>query len=58
MNGDRPNLSGVESSSSSKSKPHGPFMEDDLDGDDEGDLSLDNAILADDPLDKSAGKAP
>lgn len=57
MTGPSPGLQGSESSSSSGPIQYNRVTAEDFDGDDQADLSLDNALLADDPLDEGAGKA-
>lgn len=47
-----------ENASSSGSNTYGRLPADHLDGGNEGDLTLDTALLADDPLDENNGKAP
>ena len=56
MTGPSPGTRGGEGSSSSGRQGHDDFEE--LDGDEAADLSLDNALLADDPLEDGNGKAP
>lgn len=58
MDGDGPDQHGQESSSSSRPIHHGRVTAEDFDGDDHADLSLDNALLVDDPLDEGFGKVP
>jgi len=58
MTGLSPGPNGEESSSSSGQPHYGHATAEDFDGDDQADLSLDNALLADDPLDEGATNAP
>ena len=58
MYGDTPIANGQQSASSSILTELDQNEVDDLDGANEGDLSLDTALLAEDPLDDSNGKAP
>ncbi len=56
MKGNGPDPYGPESSSSSTPIQYGDVTAEDFDGDDHADLSQDNALLADDPLDEGSGK--
>ena len=58
MNGDGRNLHHTERPSSSRLAASSHATVEDYDRDDEGDLSLDSALLADDPLVEGTGKAP
>lgn len=58
MKGDGPDQHGQESSSSSRPTQYGRVSAEDFDGDDNADLSLDNALLVDDLLEEGSGKAP
>jgi hypothetical protein len=58
MTGLAPGPYGEQSSSSSLLARYGHATAEDFDGDDQADLSLDNALLDDDPLDEGNGKAP
>lgn len=58
MTGPSPGLYGDGSSSSSAQVPYDRGDLEDLDEDGEADLSLDNALLTDDPLSEGGGKAP
>ena len=57
MTGRAPGAYGEQSSSSSLLARYGHATAEDFDGDDQVDLSLDNALLDDDPLDEGNGKA-
>lgn len=57
MTGPLPGIHNGEGSSSSRQTLTRPSP-DELDDDEAADLSLDKALLADDPLDSSNGKAP
>ena len=52
------NLGYGEGSSQARQQASDRASIDDLDGDETADLSLDNALLADDPLDGNAKKTP
>lgn len=58
MDGDGPDQHGPGSSSSSRPAHYGRVTAEDLDADDHSDLSLDNSLLADAPLDEGSGKYP
>lgn len=54
MTGPSPGLHNAGSSSSSNQAPLGPATAEDLEDYEQADLSLDNALLADDPLEGNA----
>ena len=56
MTGPSPGINSAESSSSSNRAPLGHATAEDFNDDEQADLSLDNALLDDDPLDDN-GKA-
>lgn len=58
MTGAAPGPQDPESSSSSRPRHNNQVSPNSLDLDDQADLSLDNALLADDPLDEFAGNNP
>ena len=58
MNSDERNVHNSESPSSSRLAASRHAIAEEYERDEEGDLSLDNALLADDPLDEGTGKAP
>ena len=57
MTGPSPGLHDAGSSSSSSQTPVGHATAEDFEDYEQADLSLDNALLADDPLDGDNGKA-
>ena len=58
MTGLSPGSNGEPSSSLSLLARYGHATTDDFDGDDQADLSLDNTLLEDDPINDGSGKAP
>lgn len=58
MDGYRPGQNGPQSSSSSTPNQYGRVTTEEFDDDDQADLSLDDALLSDDPLGETSGKVP